>query len=198
MNPILIRKLITKKSAWLITLIILVFMIIQHQEVQAVFGIGIIKQDVEMSPEIKGRLTENGEPIVGATIARTIVYDGYRKGQEQLQHTVTDDDGQFSFPKMIVKSRYPKDILGQNSRVSLGIYTERNNQLYQLWYSSSSWMPLAKPVATQLTKLNCDLSYQEMQYEFDTADFSDEKKQLVISISKLNSQWISNSFAINE
>ncbi|WP_229711221.1 hypothetical protein, partial [Agarivorans gilvus] len=60
MNPILIRKLITKKSAWLITLIILVFMIIQHQEVQAVFGIGIIKQDVEMSPEIKGRLTENG------------------------------------------------------------------------------------------------------------------------------------------
>ncbi|MPW29308.1 hypothetical protein F9L16_09885 [Agarivorans sp. B2Z047] len=174
-----------KKTVWLGFLVILGLVIFQHKEVQAVFGIGIIKQDVEMSPEIKGRLTENGKPIVGATIARTIVYEGYKKGQEQLQHTVTDDEGRFSFPKMTVKSRYPKDIFGQNALVGMGVYYENKDTLYQIWHSSSSWQALRAPIPDLLLQLDCDLNNKKITYVIDTTDLNSEQykvEQLASSI----------------
>jgi len=182
MNPTLIRKLIAKKTAWLVTPIILVFMIIQHQEVQAVFGIGIIKQDVEMSPEVKGRLTENGEPLANVTITRRFAYEGYRKGEEQLDYTQTNLNGEFSFPEIIIKSRYPKDIFGQNAMVHLAVYHEKNEKKYQLWRSSSPWLPLATPVAMMLINLNGELTNKEIHYEIDTSAFSEVRMQIVSSI----------------
>ncbi|MPW31855.1 hypothetical protein F9L16_23120 [Agarivorans sp. B2Z047] len=69
--------------------------IFQHKEVQAVFGIGIIKQGVEVSPEIKGRLTEDGVLLSGVTITRRFAYEGYKKGEEQLDYSTTDANGAF-------------------------------------------------------------------------------------------------------
>ncbi|MPW31903.1 hypothetical protein F9L16_23390 [Agarivorans sp. B2Z047] len=162
------------------------------------FGIGIIKQDVEMSPEIKGRLTEDGKPIIGATIAHSIVYEGFKKRQELLQYDTTNGAGHFTFPEVAIKSHHPKGLLGQNSRVSMRVYFERNSDIHQLWYSSSSRMPLAKPVVAQLKNLDCDLNNSKIQYEFDTSVFSEEKALVVISICKLTNEWISQSFVIEE
>ncbi|WP_394143460.1 DUF6795 domain-containing protein [Vibrio atypicus] len=146
------------------------------------FGIGVFKQDVELSPEIIGRLTHQGKPVANAIIARTIVYEGYKKGKEQLQHTTTNSDGRFSFSKWIIKSRYPNDLLGQNSRVSMDIYYESNNQVYQIWYSSSDWKPLRPPLPELLVNLTCDLNNKEINYEIDTRKHGGQQYQLVQSI----------------
>ena len=38
----------------------------------------------------------------------SLIYAGYQNGKEQLEHTLTDADGRFSFKPLIVKSRKPR------------------------------------------------------------------------------------------
>jgi hypothetical protein len=171
-----------KKTVWLGFLVILALVIFQHKEVQAVFGIGIIKQDVEMSPEIKGRLTEDGVPLSGVTITRRFAYEGYKKGEEQLDYSTTDANGAFSFPELIIKSRYPKDIFGQNALVKLRIYYEQESSRHYFWFSNSSYAPFVEPIAALLQKLKADLKNKQVKYQFDTSPYSEEMQQIVSSI----------------
>jgi len=135
-----------------------------------------------MSPEVKGRLTENGEPLVNVTITRRFAYEGYKKGEEQLDYTQTNLNGEFSFPEIIIKSRYPKDIFGQNARVHLSVYYKRKADPYYLWFSSSSYAPFVEPIAKLLKTLNADLANEEIKYQFDTSAYSEETQQIASSI----------------
>ena len=91
---------------------------------------GLLKRyQVEMSPEVQGRITDGGKPVAGMQVARSLIYDGYQQGKEQLEHTTTDTDGRFSFSPLIIKSRLPGDIFGQNMRIAQAVYVERDEQL---------------------------------------------------------------------
>ena len=46
---------------------------------------------VEMSPEVSGRITDGGKPLSGVQVARSLAYDGYKDGKEQLEHTFTNE-----------------------------------------------------------------------------------------------------------
>ncbi|WDE00821.1 DUF6795 domain-containing protein [Thalassomonas actiniarum] len=160
--------------------IFLLALFIKPQEVQAMFGI-LKSYKVEMSPEVRGRITDGGEPVVGMQVARSLLYQGYKKGKEQLEYTTTDDDGRFSFEPMMIKSRKPGDIFGQNMPVMQAIYVERGEKLYHLWSTSKGWNSI-KPLSDLLLQLECDLQNKEVQHLINALEYGGMSRENVISI----------------
>ena len=75
-------------------------------------------------------------------------------------------NGEFSFTKMVI-TRKPGSIFGQNMPVLQAIYVERDDKLYQLWYTSKVWEPV-KPLSDLLLRLNADSQNKEIHHEVDT------------------------------
>jgi len=151
------------------------------------------RHTVEMSPEVRGRITDEGKPVVGIQVARSLSYEGYQDGKEQLQHTLTDESGSFSFEPMIIKSRQPGDIFGQNLQVQQIIYIERGENLYRLWNTSKLWEPI-KPLSDLLVQLTGDLQNKEVQHLIDTSNHGGRARQSVSSICYWQSELISTYY----
>jgi len=164
-------------------------------EVQAMFGF-FKRHTVEMSPEVRGRITDGGKPVVGIQVARSLSYEGYQDGKEQLQHTLTNENGDFSFPAITVKSRMPGDIFGQNLQVQQIIYIERGENLYRLWNTSKLWEPI-KPLSDLLVQLTGDLQNKEVQHLIDTSNHGGRARQSVSSICYWQSELISTYYNNN-
>ncbi|MCP5078986.1 MAG: carboxypeptidase regulatory-like domain-containing protein [Psychromonas sp.] len=155
---------------------------------------GLFKRyDVEMSPQIQGRITDNGTPVSGIKVTRSLSYEGFDKGKEQLEYTTTNNDGQFYFTEKTIKSRKPSDIVGQNMRVKQSIYVEREDQLFSLWFARKIWKPI-KPLSDLLLQLNCDLQAKEVQHEIDTSKDGGVAGQVVISICHWQGESISSYY----
>tara|TARA_Y100000310_G_scaffold337451_1_gene424555 strand:- start:1944 stop:2453 length:510 start_codon:yes stop_codon:yes gene_type:complete len=148
---------------------------------------------VEMSPEVSGRITDGGKPLSGVQVARSLAYDGYKDGKEQLEHTFTNENGEFSFTKMVIKSRKPGSIFGQNMPVLQAIYIERDDKLYQLWYTSKVWEPI-KPLSDLLLRLNADLQNKEIHHEVDTRSYGGMRSQVVLSICYFQDSLITSFY----
>lgn len=146
-----------------------------------------------MSPEVRGRITDGGKPVIGMQVARSLVYEGYKNGEEQLEHTMTDDNGEFSFQAMIIKSRKPGDIFGQNMPVKQVIYVERGEQLFRLWNTSKVWAPI-KPLSDLLLQLNADLQDKQVQHLIDTSSYGGRAQQSVSSICHWQGELISTYY----
>ncbi len=155
---------------------------------------GIFKRyEVEMSPEVRGRITNNGNPLAGIQVARSLSYEGFQKGKEQLEHTTTDADGRFSFKPLMVKSRLPGDLFGQNMLVWQAVYVEHDEQLYHLWSTHKIWHPV-KPLSELLIQLNCDLQDKKVQHEINTLDYGGMSSQVVGSICHWQGERISTYY----
>ena len=163
------------------------------------------RHTVEMSPEVRGRITEGGKPVSGLQVARSLIYEGYQKGKEHLEHTFTNDNGEFSFQPFTIKSRMPGDLFGQNFPVMQAIYIERGDQLFSLWSVSKVTEPI-KPLSDLLLQLNADLKNKEVHHEIDTYGDEEKARQVVISIchwqgeqfnTYYNNELISSYEAIN-
>ncbi len=155
---------------------------------------GLFKRyTVEMSPEVRGRITDGGKPVIGMQVARSLVYEGYKNGEEQLEHTMTDDNGEFSFQAMIIKSRKPGDIFGQNIPVKQVIYVERGEQLSRLWNTSKVWAAI-KPLSDLLLQLNADLQDKQVQHLIDTSNYGGRAQQSVSSICHWQGEVISTYY----
>lgn len=139
------------------------------------------RHTVEMSPEVRGRITDGGKPVVGMQVARSLSYEGYEKGKEQLEHTITNENGEFTFQPMIIKSRMPGDIFGQNQRVMQIVYVERGDKLYRLWFAHKTWDPI-QPLSDLLLQLKGDLQNKEVKHLIDTTQFGGIPAQIVSSI----------------
>lgn len=148
---------------------------------------------VEMSPEVSGRITDGGKPLSGVQVARSLSYDGYKDGKRQLEHTITNKNGEFSFTKMLIKSRKPGNIFGQNMPVMQAIYVERDDNLYQIWFTSKVWEPV-KPLSDLLVELNADLQNKEIHHEVDTREVGGMRSQVVISICYFQGSQITSYY----
>lgn len=82
------------------------------------------KYDVEMSPEVHGVITLERVPQEGMTVVRELFYEGYNKGKAILDETQTNEQGEFSFPSMTIRSRLPGDIFGGSLKVYQHISVE--------------------------------------------------------------------------
>jgi len=161
-------------------------------EVQAMFGF-FKRHTVEMSPEVRGRITNGGNPVVGIQVARSLSYEGYQDGKEQLQHTLTNENGDFSFPAITIKSRMPGDIFGQNMSVLQIISVKRNDKFYRLWNTSKDWNPVQQ-LTDLLLKLNGDLTNKEIHYEIETPDHGGRNQHIAFSICYWHDSHISGYF----
>jgi len=157
-------------------------------EVQAMF-VYFKRHTVEMSPEVRGRITDEGKPVVGIQVARSLSYEGYQDGKEQLQHTLTNENGDFSFPAVTIKSRMPGDIFGQNMLVKQSVYVEQNENLFSLWFTRKMWFPI-EPMSNLLLKLHAELANKEVQYEIDATRFGGMSTQAVTSICHWKGEFI--------
>ena len=151
------------------------------------------RHTVEMSPEVRGRITEGGKPVSGLQVARSLIYEGYQKGKEHLEHSFTNDNGEFSFQPFIIKSRMPGDLFGQNHRVKQSIYFKRDGELYTLWFARKVTTPI-EPLSKLLLQLNGDIKNKEVHHEIDTEAFGGMARQVVISICHWQGELISTYY----
>ena len=194
-HTFLVHALIHSRKCQLAIAIVACFLyviFIQPQEVQGMFSI-FKRYQVEISPEVRGRITDGGEPVADMQVARTLLYGGYQNGKEQLEHTTTDADGRFSFRSMVVKSRKPGGIFGQNIPILQAVYVERDAQLFSLWSTSKAWNSI-EPLSDLMLQLNCDLQNKKVKHQINTTDYGGVPAQVVSSICHWQGELISTYY----
>ncbi|WDD97499.1 DUF6795 domain-containing protein [Thalassomonas actiniarum] len=161
---------------------------------------GLFKRhEVEMSPEVRGRITNGDKPVAGIEVVRSLMYEGYKKGKEQKEYALTDTKGQFSFEKRIIKSRLPGDMFGANMPVMQSIYIEKDDpkdqddHYYFLWSTSKSWRSIP-PLSELMLQLNADLQNKEVHHEINAGNYGGRQRHPVISICYWKGELISTYF----
>lgn len=122
------------------------------------------KYDVELFPFVEGRVTQNGAPLKNATVIREATYDG-----AEVQETVTDQDGYFSFPEWVVSSRTPGKPL-MEARLRQVIIVSHETKAFVLWYYVTGRIDGEKVIAEKLRTLHCELNDDEVDHHFQKAE----------------------------
>ncbi|CAH1561663.1 DUF6795 domain-containing protein [Vibrio rotiferianus] len=126
------------------------------------------KYDVEMSPDVHGVIKLDGVPQAGLTVHRELYYEGYKKGKTLSDEVQTNELGEFSFERLIVRSSAPGDIFGGSLRVHQKISLTYNGEQKKLW---GVWSPTdgRKPLGTMLSNIDCELTNIERIHEVEIA-----------------------------
>lgn len=122
------------------------------------------KSDVHLSPEVKGNITFNGQPVANVNVYRELTYH-----KEYLDHSLTNSEGGFSFPEKTIRSRRPGSAFDTAKRQVL--YVDYNNQRYLLWYFSTLNAGAAATLSEKMQHLNCELTQPEQTYELPNQEF---------------------------
>jgi len=139
------------------------------------------RYEVEMSPRVTGRIANRGEPVVGLTVTRDLYYQGYKKGENQSHSVKTDQSGRFQFEQVLVSSRYPGDIFGQNFPVVQRITAYDGERELNLWATSKTVAPLTT-ISRLLSSLKCDLNAPEYHHEMNLQSEGGRRRQPIMSI----------------
>ena len=161
----------------------LVAIFLYSMECQAMFGF-FKKTEVQLSPPVKGRITDKGQPLSGVEVVRELFYSGYDKKNPIIDYALTNTQGEFSFDEIVVKSRSPSDIFGQNIPVSQEIYIKKEaneDDMFLLWGASKHWRS-SPPLNNLMLQLNADLQNKEVDQMVDTTGYNTRNEQLVTTI----------------
>ncbi len=187
------RKLLSPISLFILCFT-LIALFIYSMESQAMFGF-LKKTEVQLSPPVKGRITDNGKPLSGIEVVRELFYSGYDKENAIIDHALTNTNGEFSFNEKIVKSRSPSDVFGQNIPVSQEIYIkkEAKDDMFLLWGVSKHWRS-APPLNDLMLQLNADLQNKEVDQMVNTTGYNTRNEQLVTTICHWESENITTYY----
>ncbi|MDO6466097.1 DUF6795 domain-containing protein [Pseudoalteromonas carrageenovora] len=176
--------------------IVLLFLCVYYLENQAMFGF-FKRYDVELSPEVKGRVTDKGKILSGTEVMRKLYYEGYDKSPV-TDYALTNNHGEFSFDQLIIKSKAPGNIFGQDYLIRQEITIKNNSKdntnndgYYWLWVMSKGWRSVP-PVNDLLLNLNADLQNEEIQYDLDISHYGGSRYQPLITICNLDENTINN------
>ncbi|WP_281557872.1 DUF6795 domain-containing protein [Thalassomonas sp. RHCl1] len=136
------------------------------------------KKEAYLSPEVKGVVTENGQPVANIQVSRLLIYVDE---VERIDHVKTDDKGQFYFPEKTIMSRIAVNELAEQ-RVSQDIYIERDKQTYTLWGADQTTFKEVPEYSKKLSSLNCDLTNKLVMFEF--AHYNPNRKNMASSICR--------------
>lgn len=162
---------------------------------------GLFKSyEVELSPEVKGRITNEGEALPGVEVIRKLFYEGYDKSPV-IDYALTNTRGEFSFDESIVRSKAPGNIVGQDFLIRqeitikkdlTGVKNETNDDdYYWLWVMSKGWRSVP-PMSSLLIELNADLQNEEVQHDLDISQYGGSRYQPLITICDLDDNTINN------
>ncbi|QUX93678.1 hypothetical protein CYL31_20695 [Marinomonas sp. A3A] len=157
---------------------------------------GLKRYDVELSPPVKGRITDNGKPVAGIEVERRLFYSGYSK-EAIFDYATTNADGEFSFEEKIVKSRAPGDIFGQNALIFQDISIKNklsyDNEPYWIWLIRKDFSPYSK-LNNLMLNLNADLKNKEVQHEIDLSKNGGMYNQPIVSICYFKDELITTYY----
>jgi len=120
------------------------------------FGKGKTENYVIFSP-MEGVLMQNGKPLAGASIVRTLWWNGNVEGL--VEEFKTDDKGRFSLP--IHEEELKLGMLDQFvGKADLEIETESGNEY--LWSSSKFFPEIFTETEGELRGLVCDTKSEEI------------------------------------
>lgn len=152
------------KSNSRFSILLFVFLVLPSVEVDAgALGFGR-KSQVHLSPEVRGRIFLNGDPVYGATVIRTLDYD-----QEYREETVTGENGAFYFPEEAILSNRPGRLLDE-TRVRQIVTVHHEGQRYILWYHTPGGISQRSAVSSRLKNMICELRTPEKELLFRNLD----------------------------
>ncbi|MBQ4833827.1 hypothetical protein J8L70_11295 [Pseudoalteromonas sp. MMG010] len=112
------------------------------------------KQDVTLSPAIKGRILREGVAQKHIKITRKLTY-----GDEYIDKTHSDENGYFSFEKKQISSSNPNNMFF-NSSLGQHLYIgneDDENENTVLWYTFISFVEQQDSLIPYLSNFVCDL-----------------------------------------
>jgi len=120
------------------------------------------KQDVFLSSEVNGVVTENGKPVVNLEVIRKLIYT-----DEKVHRDIatTDSAGNFYFPQKSIRSSIPSKPLSHNS-VSQEIFIDRKGTLIPFWVANQRGYKEVPEFTMKLAFLACELSNRRVDFEF--------------------------------
>jgi hypothetical protein len=140
--------------------VLFVTVIISAQGASADMFSFLKRYDVFLCPKVEGRITLNGEPVVGVRVLREIIYD---KGR--VDTATTSGNGTFRFPELIAKSRTPGKAFDETRNRQV-IVADHNGQKYLLWLYVTGRVTEEAVINEKLSSLDCDLSNEEKHHHF--------------------------------
>lgn len=142
---------------------------------------GLIRYTVELCPEVKGQLTNNGAPIANQLIERSLTYE-----DEEIDSVYTDENGCFSLPAKSLKSLKPGSIFHEPV-VRIIIDLEKDGKIFNLWIGFQHGLKTPKEFKRLLKNLNADLTNDETKHHLvNPEDSLDE--HFIKSIAQLEKQ----------
>ncbi|WDE12414.1 DUF6795 domain-containing protein [Thalassomonas haliotis] len=137
------------------------FLIQISQANSAMFGLSK-KYDVHLCPEVKGQILQEGTPVAGLEVLRGLTYVD---NIERLDSTVTDAQGRFLLPEVVIQSKLPGDMFVE-SRTRQIIIAKRFDIDYLLWGGILHGIEPNEAFSIKLSTLQCDLISPEINFEF--------------------------------
>ena len=117
------------------------------------------KHTVELSPEVYGRLTNNGIPIENQLIERSLTY----ADEEYIDSCETNANGEFSFTAKTIKSRLPGNVLHEPI-VRQAIYVDFEDKNYLLWHAFQDGIEVVFEFQAKLKNLIADINDPEKDF----------------------------------
>ena len=117
---------------------------------------------VHLCPAVKGRLMNNGKPLINATITRTLSYSDGKYTEDMCN---TDNDGYFSMPEKSLRSSQPALLIAEKF-TNQRIYTHYYGDEYLLWSCKNSGISAKSEYANKLQSLYGDIKDDEIYFSF--------------------------------
>ena len=120
------------------------------------------KTEVSLSPEVNGIVTENGKPVANLEVIRSLMYI------DEVDHrdsAITDENGRFSFPPLVMKSSMASKPFVEN-RVWQEIFIEHKGDLLPLWVATQYGIHDMPEYKKKLAFLDCELTNKRVSFEF--------------------------------
>ncbi|MDO6611391.1 hypothetical protein Q4601_14355 [Shewanella sp. 1_MG-2023] len=130
--------------------------------------LGMLKKyTVELSPEVHGKISNNGSPIENLLIERSLTY----ADEEYLDNCLTNANGEFSFEAKSIKSRLPGNILHEPVVRQVIEFTmhDHDSETY-IWATNQHDITCPTICKTHLSNLTSDISNEEEVFELTNVE----------------------------
>lgn len=143
------------------------------------------KQEVFLSSEVNGVVTENGKPVANLEVIRKLIYTDEKIHRDVA---ITDSTGHFYFPQKSIRSSIPSKPFAVN-RTSQEIFIDREGTLVPFWVATHVGIKEMPEFTKKLAFLNCELTNKRVDFEFKD-NHSEHYKQMASSICRWDDDFM--------
>jgi len=143
------------------------------------------KQEVFLSSEVNGVVTENGEAVANLEVIRSLMYID---GKDHVDVSITDSTGHFYFPQKSIRSSIPSKPFSED-RVSQQIFITKDDKTIPFWGATQRGYHEIIEFTEKLTLLNCELTNKRVDFEFKNKN-NEHLNHTATSICRWNEDYV--------